>query len=104
MPQSAPYLYRSSTMFRFFGLSERDALAPLLELAREKHGYDRQEWLSDLRRDAPTVVARLEQLLAREDEPAPAPAAHVQLDITDPHGGARSSPRPAFTVVPGATA
>ena len=53
-------------MFNLFGLPEHDALAPLLKLAREKHGADRREWLDDLRRDAPTVVARLEQLLAGE--------------------------------------
>lgn len=91
-------------MFRFFGLSERDALAPLLELAREKHGYDRQEWLSDLRREAPTVVARLERLLANEAESTITPVPSVRLDITDPRGGTRHRTLPTFTVVPRATA
>ncbi len=91
-------------MFRFFGLSERDALAPLLELAREKHGYDRQEWLSDLRRDAPTVVARLELLLANEAASTITPAERVRMDITDPRSGPGRSMLPTFTVVPRATA
>lgn len=58
-------------MRRFFGMGERDALAPLLTLAREMNHHDRRSWLEDLRRDAPTVVASLERLLA-EDESAAA--------------------------------
>jgi hypothetical protein len=54
----------------YYGLSERDALEPLLSLARAKVGAERGEWLDDLRRDAPTVVARLEQILDAEVAPA----------------------------------
>jgi hypothetical protein len=53
-------------MFRRFHAPDRDALAPLLELARHKHGADRTLWFDELRRDAPTVVARLEAVLAAE--------------------------------------
>lgn len=50
-------------MFGSFKSAERDALAPLLELALLKTGDEREEFLADLRSEAPAVVARLEQLL-----------------------------------------
>jgi len=50
-------------MFRLFKNSQSAALAPLVELARSRHGYDRTVFLSELRRDAPTVAAMVEQLL-----------------------------------------
>lgn len=50
-------------MFGSFQSAERDALAPLLELALLKTGDEREEFLADLRSEAPAVVARLEQLL-----------------------------------------
>ncbi len=43
---------------------ERQALAPLLELARGKSARELQEWLEYLRAEGPTVAARLERLLA----------------------------------------
>lgn len=42
---------------------EREALAPLLDLAHAQSDAERRAWLEDLRTDAPTVVARLELLL-----------------------------------------
>jgi hypothetical protein len=56
-------------MFRPFTIlapPEQQLLAPLLALARGKHGYDRRVWLDELRTDAPTVAARVEALLAAE--------------------------------------
>jgi hypothetical protein len=53
-------------MFRSHRSAERAALAPLLEMARARHGADRRLWLDDLRREAPVMVARLEALLAEE--------------------------------------
>jgi hypothetical protein len=63
-------------MFRLFSrlqASEQQLLAPFLDLARQKHGYDRRVWLNELRCDAPTVAARLEAVLAAEAEADVAP-------------------------------
>jgi hypothetical protein len=53
-------------MFRSFRARELAALAPLLDLARQKTGHERQEWLDDLRTDAPILMARIEAILATE--------------------------------------
>ena len=55
-------------MLSIFRQTERDALAPLLQLARTRHGADRRLWLDELRRDAPAIVMRLEAILAQEVE------------------------------------
>ena len=62
-------------MFESSGTRERDALAPLLAIARSKSGAEREEWLADLRTDAPTVVRRLERLLAEHERTPVQPAA-----------------------------
>ncbi len=82
-------------MFRSFRTHERDALAPLIELARHKFGADRTLWLNELRADAPTVAARIEALLAEELEAHVLPIERPRpirdrvaeprgLDLTDP--------------------
>lgn len=53
-------------MFHFLRQCEEAAVAPLLELARQRVGNDRRDFLDDLRRDAPTVTAMIERQLARE--------------------------------------
>lgn len=53
-------------MFFFARRREHAAFAPLLELARAKAPAEQRDWFADLRTEAPTVVARLEYLLARE--------------------------------------
>ncbi len=53
-------------MFSLFKKSQSDALAPIVELARNCQGYDRTVFLSELRRDAPTVATMVEQLLLDE--------------------------------------
>jgi hypothetical protein len=63
-------------MFSSFRARELAALAPLLDLARQKTDAERREWIDDLRKDAPVLMARIEAMLAAEEaEPsAPAPA------------------------------
>lgn len=53
-------------MFSVFRQRERIALIPLVTLAKGKTAAEREEWMDDLRRDAPCVVARVEALLAQE--------------------------------------
>ncbi|MBK6487448.1 MAG: hypothetical protein IPF98_11365 [Gemmatimonadetes bacterium] len=54
-------------MFGSIRSREHDALAPLISLARGQGAAQRQAWLDDLRTEAPTVVARVEQALAEAD-------------------------------------
>ncbi len=51
----------------------RTALAPLLQCARTLGDVDRAAWLAELRRDSPTVVTLIEQLL-QTDAPDSVPA------------------------------
>lgn len=87
-------------LFTTLAPAEHQLLAPLLELARSKRGYDRRVWLDELRIDAPTVAARLEALLAAEtgadvvsiDRPVPARAhASARRDATFMEPRPRSS-------------
>ncbi len=70
------------TMFSIFKNSQSDALAPLADLARSRHGYDRTVFLSELRRDAPTVAAMVEQLLLIDA------AHHAMPTASTTHGSA----------------
>jgi hypothetical protein len=45
-------------------VAEHEALLPLLELVRSAPGAAQSQLLNELRQDAPTVVARVEQALA----------------------------------------
>jgi len=74
-------------MFSLFKNSQSDALAPLVDLARSHHGYDRTVFLSELRRDAPTVAAMVEQLLRLD---AAHHAAHHEVPTTAPTHGSVS--------------
>jgi hypothetical protein len=59
-----------------FGSSRKQelaALAPLLAAARRKTGAELREWLDDLRQDAPVTMARVEALLAAEQNEDMAP-------------------------------
>lgn len=67
--------------------AERFALAPLLELARLHAGGAQRLWLEELRRDAPTVAARLATLLDLEAAVMPASAA-VSGEVPPPSEGA----------------
>ncbi len=69
-------------MFSLFKNSQSDALAPLADLARSRHGYDRTVFLSELRRDAPTVAAMVEQLLLIDA------AHHAMPTASTTHGSA----------------
>lgn len=71
-------------MFRFLRQCEEAAMAPLLDLARQRVGAERRAFLDDLRRDAPTVTAMIERALAREA--AAMPVAHA------PSGASAASP------------
>jgi hypothetical protein len=51
-------------MLRVFRKQEVAALAPLINLARGKSDAERSEWMEDLRREAPILMARIEALLA----------------------------------------
>lgn len=66
------YTYHQTGIAMFFRSrkSERSALAPLLELVRSYHGYDRLHFLAELERDAPTVVVLLREMLNEDDERA----------------------------------
>jgi hypothetical protein len=65
-------------MFRSFRDRELAVLAPLLDLARQKSGAERAEWIADLRTDAPVLMARVEALLADEA------AAEINPDAVPP--------------------
>lgn len=54
-------------MFSSFRARELAALAPLLDLARQKTGAERREWIDDLRKDAPVLMGRIEAMLAAEE-------------------------------------
>ncbi len=51
----------------------RDALAPLLDCARTLRDVDRTAWLAELRKESPTVVTLLEQLLRAQSPRSSAP-------------------------------
>lgn len=88
-------------MFRNFRTHERDALAPLLELARHKFGADRTMWLNELRSDAPTVAARIEALLAEEASAQVLPIERprpVRDRVSAPRGLGVSDPTPRSSV------
>jgi hypothetical protein len=88
-------------MFRSFRTHERDALAPLIELARHKFGADRTLWLNELRADAPTVAARLEALLAEEAQPHVLPIERPRPSrerVVAPRGLDLSDPTPRSSV------
>jgi hypothetical protein len=82
--------------------AERAALAPLLQLARLHAGGAQRLWLDELRREAPTVAARLAALLDLEaasapasastsaDRPAPSPGSDSR--VSAPRVGARTQP------------
>ena len=59
------------------------ALAPLVELARRKHGFERRVFLTELRRDAPTVAALVEHELSSNARSNESVAAHAHS--TDAH-------------------
>ena len=71
-------------MFRFLRQCEEAAMAPLLDLARQRDGAERRAFLDDLRRDAPTITAMIERALAREA--AAMPVAHA------PSGASAAAP------------
>jgi hypothetical protein len=70
--------------FRSYRDAERDALSPLLEAALALHPDHVPAFVEDLRRDAPTVAARLADLLARVAHPAPAPLAPAATPVRMP--------------------
>ena len=82
--------------------AERVALAPLLQLARLHSGGAQRLWLEELRREAPTVAARLAVLLDLEATVTPAAAAtsgevppssaSAERRVSAPRGGVRSQP------------
>ncbi len=53
-------------MFGSFRKLQRDAFAPIVELAKQRQGYERQVFLEELRRDAPTVAPLVEAIIAEE--------------------------------------
>ncbi len=77
------------SFFRSYRDAERAALAPLVDAALALDPADVPGFLDDLRRDAPTVTARLEDLLGRIPAPTPEPTRGVSLDR---HVPATSSP------------
>ena len=54
-------------MLEFFRKSKAAALEPLIELALSRHGYDRVQFLTELRHDAPTIAAMVEERLGDEN-------------------------------------
>jgi hypothetical protein len=79
--------------------AERVALAPLLQLARLHTGGAQRLWLEELRREAPTVAARLAALLDGEADATPtssatsaevpSPSVGGDSRVSAPRGGAR---------------
>jgi hypothetical protein len=70
-------------MFRFLRQCEEAAMAPLLDLARQRVGAERRAFLDDLRRDAPTVTAMIERQLAREAEATAMPHEPAATSVFD---------------------
>ena len=60
-----------SPFFRSYRAAERAALAPLLEIACTLDPGSIPAFLDDLRVDAPTVAARLAELLSQTPHPSP---------------------------------
>lgn len=68
-------------MSGFFEKSQEAALAPLVELAQNRTGDEREHFLQELRRDAPTVARMVESRLGAEN-PLPAlPAPHIRQEV-----------------------
>jgi hypothetical protein len=79
----------------FFQKDDRDALSPLLEIARTKSAVELDAWLADLRSDAPCVVARIEVLLAEEQRgPVPERARRLTRLRRDASASVPMHPRP----------
>jgi len=77
--------------------AEQAAFAPLVDAALALDPADIPAFLDDLRRDAPTVAARLADVLARTALPEPGSAPVV---ATTPRPTPVSMPRPATSVWP----
>jgi hypothetical protein len=71
------------SFFRSYRDAERAALAPLLDAALALEPDALPAFLADIRRDAPTVAARLEDLLARTPAPTPDPTRRTP-EVTEP--------------------
>lgn len=79
------------SFFRSYRDAERAALAPLVAAALALDPADVPGFLEDMRRDAPTVTARLEDLLGRTPAPTPGPTRRASVARRLP---ATASPMP----------
>jgi hypothetical protein len=67
------------SLFNAYRDAERAALAPLVDAALALDPADVPRFLDDMRRDAPTVTARLEDLLGRTPVPTPGPTRRASV-------------------------